>query len=426
MSINEKLFKRAAKLMPGGVSSPVRAFRSVGGTPVFIKKGKGAYIFDEEGKEYIDFVGSWGPLIAGHANPRIIKKLQEVIEEGTSFGASTIREIELAEIIVNTVSSIEMIRFVNSGTEATMSAIRLARGYTGRKEIVKFNGCYHGHSDGLLVKAGSGATTLGIPDSPGVPDEIAKLTIPAEFNDNEGIKEIFRQRGEKIAAVIVEPVAGNMGVIPPEPGFLQKIQSLCNKSGALFILDEVMTGFRVARGGAQELFGLTPDITCLGKIIGGGLPVGAYGGRKEIMSKVAPLGPVYQAGTLSGNPLAIAAGIEMMKIIAETDFYESLEKKAALFSEILIPEIEKNSWKLCLQRVGSMATLFFTEGPVKNYSDATSANKDAFREFFRFLMNKGIYFPPSPYEAFFVSSAHTEKDILKTIEIILSFSYKYY
>ncbi|MFC1850136.1 glutamate-1-semialdehyde 2,1-aminomutase [candidate division CSSED10-310 bacterium] len=426
MTNNTELFTKAKQLMPGGVSSPVRAFKSVGGTPRFIKSGQGSAIYDEEGHRYIDFIGSWGPLILGHAHPKIVKAIQETAARGTSFGAPTAKETMLAQDIVDFVPSIEKVRFVNSGTEATMSALRLARGFTGRKEIVKFAGCYHGHSDGLLIKAGSGATTLGVPDSAGVPAEITQLTVPAVFNDPEGLETIFKQRGESIAAVIIEPVAGNMGVIPPAPGFLEKTRDLCSHYGSLLIFDEVMSGFRVDRGGAQELYGVTPDLTCLGKIIGGGLPVGAYGGKNEIMEFVAPAGPVYQAGTLSGNPLAITAGHETLKIINTPGFYEKLEQKILLFDQALLPEIKKHKWKLCFQRVGSMATLFFRAGPVNTYTDALQADTTLFKKFHQYLLKEGIYFPPSQFEAFFISAAHTTAEIEKTIEILLDYCYKNY
>lgn len=420
---NEALFHRAQQVMPGGVSSPVRAFRSVGGTPRFFVSGSGSRIVDVEGKEYIDFVGSWGPLILGHAHPAVVSAICNAAAKGTSFGAPTPSETRLAEMIIAVVPSIEKIRFVNSGTEATMSALRLARGFTGRKLIVKFNGCYHGHADSLLIQAGSGATTLGIPDSAGIPAELTHLTIPAEFNDSDAIIDIFRTRGRDIAAVIVEPVAGNMGVIPPRPGFLETLRRLCSEYDALLIFDEVMTGFRVARGCAQKLYGITPDLTCFGKVIGGGLPVGAYGGRREIMSMVSPEGPVYQAGTLSGNPIAIAAGLATFSLISEPGFYRELENKCSRFESLLDEELKRNKLPARLQRVGSMATLFFCDKPVWNYTEAKTADIKAFNKLFHFLLDNGFSMPPSQFEAFFISAAHGDDDLAALSKAIGSFGH---
>lgn len=426
MTIHNELFERAQKSMPGGVSSPVRAFKSVGGTPIFMKRGDGPYLYDESGKEFIDFVGSWGPLILGHSHPKVVAALSETIKNGTSFGTVTKNEILLAELLIELVPSLEKVRLVNSGTEATMSAIRLARGFTGKDKIVKFTGNYHGHSDGLLIKAGSGATTLGIPDSPGVPPDIAKLTVPADFNDCEGLKNIFAKEAENLAAVIIEPVAGNMGVIPPQPGFLETMRELCSNHNVILIFDEVMTGFRVAKGGAQEKFNIRPDLTCLGKVIGGGLPVGAYGGRADIMEHIAPAGPIYQAGTLSGNPLAVAAGITTLQLINEKGFYENLEKKCHRFEMEIQEKIRQNNWPLFFQRVGTMATLFFNPRPVTNYAEAMQCDTAAFAKFFHHLIEHGIYYPPSQFEAFFISAAHTDPMLDRMVAIVNDYCYKYF
>ena len=411
-----ELFKEAQKLIPGGVNSPVRAFKSVGLNPVFIKSGSGAKIYDEDGNEYIDYVGSWGPLILGHRHPRVVEALERCLSDvGTSFGAPTGMETVLAAMVAAAVPSVEMLRLVNSGTEATMSALRLARGYTGRNKIVKFEGCYHGHADFLLIKAGSGALTLGIPTSPGIPAGSAANTIIAGFNDLENLAEVFKLEGEDIAAVIVEPVAGNMGVIPPAPGFLEGLRSLTTRYGSVLIFDEVMTGFRVSYGGAQQLYGITPDLTCLGKVIGGGLPVGAYGGRREIMECVAPAGAVYQAGTLSGNPLAVAAGIATLEILNQPGIYEELEQKAASLEQGLREAALTNGVEVSLNRVGSMLCAFFTGGSVNDYVTACSSNTSYFSAFFKSMLEQGVYLAPSQFEAAFVSLAHGEKEIEQTL-----------
>jgi glutamate-1-semialdehyde 2,1-aminomutase len=406
---SEELFRRAQELIPGGVNSPVRAFRSVGGNPVFIARGQGSHIFDADGNEYIDYVGSWGPLLLGHRHPAILAALERALTIGTSFGAPTEQEIELAEAICEAVPSIQMVRLVNSGTEATMSAIRVARGFTGRDLIVKFEGCYHGHVDSLLVKAGSGLATLGIADTQGVPKAFCDTTIALPFNSPEAVEEAFRAHGDHIAAVIVEPVVGNMGCVPPLPGYLQMLREVTQRCGALLILDEVMTGFRVAFGGAQQRYGIVPDLTTLGKVIGGGLPVGAYGGRKDIMSKVAPAGPVYQAGTLSGNPLAVAAGLAMLRHLkAHPEIYEQLETRAAALCATVPADVTVN-------RVGSMFTFFFTSGPVTDWESAKRSDTARFGRFFRAILDRGIYLAPSQFEAAFLSAAHSEEDIASTV-----------
>lgn len=412
---SEALFARAQKYIPGGVNSPVRAFRSVGGMPRFIARGQGSRIYDVDGNEYIDYIGSWGPLLTGHRPQPVMESIAAVLELGTSFGAPTGREVELAELIVDAVPSIEMVRLVNSGTEACMSAIRLARGFTGRDLTVKFEGCYHGHVDSLLVKAGSGVATLSLPDTAGVPKAFSDTTIALPFNDLDRIETAFREAGDRIASVIVEPVVGNMGCVPPAPGFLEGLRGITAKYGALLIFDEVMTGFRLARGGAQQLFNIQPDLTTLGKIIGAGLPIAAYGGRADVMSKVAPIGPVYQAGTLSGNPLAVTAGIAMLRHIEEhPEIYDTLEKSTAAIAS-------KPPAAACVNRVGSMATFFFQSGPVRNYEDAKRSSTQEFGRFFHHLLERGIYFPPSQFEAFFVSSAHTPEDIAYTRQAIADF-----
>ncbi|GAB4367632.1 MAG: glutamate-1-semialdehyde 2,1-aminomutase [Calditrichia bacterium] len=413
---SRNLFTRAQKVIPGGVNSPVRAFKSVGTSPLFLTHGKGSKIYDVDGNEYIDYVGSWGPLILGYSHPTVVEALQKEVEKATSFGAPTELEVELAELIVEMVPSIEMVRLVNSGTEATMSAIRLARGYTGRDKIVKFVGCYHGHGDSFLIQAGSGATTLGVPNSPGVTRGTISDTLLADFNDIASVETLFRKFGEEIAAVILEPVAGNMGVIPPEPGFLEGLRRLTSQHGSLLIFDEVMTGFRVARGGAQELYGVMPDLTTLGKIIGGGLPVGAYGGKREIMEQVAPVGAVYQAGTLSGNPLAVRAGLETLKLVNQAGFYEKLEESARILDSGIRENIRKVGAPLFTTRVGSMSCLFFTDGPVKDYASATRSDTERFGAYFRAMLQKGIYLAPSQFEAAFISAAHTEEELNKTID----------
>ena len=414
-SRSEDLFARAQRLIPGGVNSPVRAFRGVGGTPPFIVRGEGSRIFDADGNEYIDYVGSWGPLILGHCFPPVIEALREVLAVGTSFGAPTEREVELAELIRECVPSVEMVRLVNSGTEATMSALRVARGFTGRDLTVKFEGCYHGHVDSLLVKAGSGMATLGIADTAGVPEAFAATTIALPFNSAEAVETAFRERGSQIAAVIVEPVVGNMGCVPPAPGFLEALRDITARHGALLIFDEVMTGFRLALGGAQERFGIRPDLTTLGKIVGGGLPLAAYGGRAEIMAKVAPTGPIYQAGTLSGNPLAVSAGIAMLRYLkAHLQLYQILEQRTAQLTANVPAGITVN-------RVGSMFTLFFTPGPVTGWESAKRSDTGRFRQFFHWMLEHGIYLAPSQFEAGFVSAAHSEQDIARTTEAARQF-----
>jgi glutamate-1-semialdehyde 2,1-aminomutase len=412
-AVSEKIFEKAQKLIPGGVNSPVRAFRSVGLTPAFIARGEGSHIFDVDGNEYIDYVGSWGPLLLGHRHPVILAAIEEALKTGTSFGAPTEREVDLAEVICEAVPSIEMVRLVNSGTEATMSAIRVARGYTGRDFIVKFEGCYHGHVDSLLVKAGSGVATLGLPDSPGVPKSFSDTTLAIPFNSIEALERAFRAHGQRIAAAIVEPVVGNMGCVPPQPGFLEALRDITARHGALLIFDEVMTGFRVAFGGAQQIYGIRPDLTTLGKVIGGGLPIGAYGGRRDIMSGVAPAGPIYQAGTLSGNPLAVGAGLAMLRYLkSHPETYTQLEARtAAICSGAATRGITVN-------RAGSMFTLFFTDRPVTDYASAKTSDTARFAKFFGLMLERGIYLPPSQFEAAFVSAAHTEQDVRKTVDAV--------
>ena len=412
-SINE--FKRAQESIPGGVNSPVRAFKSVQGDPVFIKKAKGSRITDIDGNEYIDFVGSWGPMILGHADERVINAIQTAAISGTSYGAPTIAETELAELIKKMVPSMELIRMVNSGTEATMSALRLARGFTGRDLVIKFQGCYHGHADSFLIKAGSGALTLGYPDSPGVTQGTAKDTIIAQYNDLSTVEEIFKAKGDQVAAIIVEPVPANMGVFLPEPGFLEGLREISFKYGALLIFDEVISGFRLAKGGAQEYYSVIPDITALGKIIGGGLPVGAYGGKRGIMNKLAPIGPVYQAGTLAGNPLAMSAGLETLKIIDETPgFYSDLDKKGALIEKGLLENLHDTGIPGIVNRIGSLMTLFFTEEKkVNSYETAVKSDTVRYARYFKLALENGIYLAPSQFEAAFVSYAHTDDDIKK-------------
>jgi len=407
---SEAAFERAQKAIPGGVNSPVRAYRGVGGNPPFIARGQGSHIFDIDGNEYIDYVGSWGPLLLGHRHPAIVEAVREALETGTSFGAPTEREIDLAEAIREAVPSMEMVRLVNSGTEATMSAIRVARGFTGRDLTVKFEGCYHGHVDSLLVKAGSGLATLGIADTQGVPKGFTDTTVALPFNSVDAVEAAFRVHGERIASVIVEPVVGNMGCVPPRPGFLEALREITARYGALLILDEVMTGFRVAYGGAQARFGIRPDMTTLGKVIGGGLPIGAYGGRADIMSRVAPVGPVYQAGTLSGNPLAVAAGLAMLRYLkAHPEVYSELETKSAAIVDAAPAGITVN-------RVGAMFTWFFTDQPVTDWDSAKLADTGKFAAFHRSMLEQGIYLPPSQFEAAFVSAAHTDEDIRRTRE----------
>jgi glutamate-1-semialdehyde 2,1-aminomutase len=417
-----KEFERAKKSIPGGVNSPARAFKSVGGNPVFIDSAKGSVIRDIDGNEYIDYVSSWGPMIIGHAHEKVIQAINDAAGRGTSFGAPTVSETEMALLISEMKPSMEVTRMVNSGTEATMSALRLARGYTGRDKFLKFEGCYHGHADSFLIKAGSGALTLGLPDSPGVTAGTSMDTLVASFNDMESVALAFENHGDEIAAVIIEPVVGNMGVVIPADNFLLKLREITRKYGALLIFDEVMTGFRLARGGAQEYFGVTPDITTLGKIIGGGLPVGAYGGSREIMEKLAPAGPVYQAGTLSGNPLAMAAGLATLKIINETPgFHKDLEEKSARLERGLLDNIKQTGVDAVVNRVGSMITLFFTGLPeVKSFKDAEKSDTAKFGMYFRSMLEQGIYLPPSQFEAAFVSAAITEDEIEKTVQASLT------
>ncbi|MCX7913763.1 MAG: glutamate-1-semialdehyde 2,1-aminomutase [Thermodesulfovibrionales bacterium] len=410
------LYKKALELMPAGVNSPVRAFKAVNSSPLFIKRGKGSKIYDVDGNEYIDYVLSWGPLILGHAHPSIVKALKRALEAGTSFGAPTSLEIQLAKLIMEFFPSIEKVRMVNSGTEATMSAIRVARGYTKRDKIIKFEGCYHGHFDGLLVKAGSGAATFGVPDSAGVPTSYAKETITLPFNDVKTFKEVIEKEGDSIACVIVEPVIGNMGCILPIEGFLETLREETKKFGIVLIFDEVMTGFRVSRGGAQEYYGITPDLTCLGKVIGGGLPVGAYGGKREIMEMVAPEGPVYQAGTLSGNPIAVTAGIETLKVLSRRDTYEKLEEKMELLEEGLKESATKAGVKTKFYRIGTMFCTYFVDVEVTDYMTAKRADTEKFRKFFLGMLNKGVYLAPSQFEAGFISVAHSKRDITYTID----------
>ena len=406
--------RRAESVLPGGVNSPVRAFRAVGGEAPYVARAEGAYLFDIEGKKYIDFVGSWGPMILGHAHADVIAAVKAAADSGLSFGASTVAEVELAELVASRFPSVEMLRCVSSGTEATMSALRVARGFTNRDIIVKFDGNYHGHSDCLLVQAGSGAATFGSPDSAGVPADVVKNTVSARYNDIAGLKKLFSERGENIAAVIVEPVAGNMGCVPPIPGFLEAIVELCTAHGAVSIFDEVMTGCRLSLSGAQGRYGLKPDLTCLGKIVGGGLPLAIYGGRRTIMEKIAPLGPVYQAGTLSGNPLSVAAAIATLQRLDDA-VYAQLEERGAQLEAGLSEQIERTGLDACVQRVGSMITLFFRQGPITSWDDAKTCDTQAFARFHRSLTSQGVYFPPAQFEAAFISYAHTERDITDTL-----------
>jgi glutamate-1-semialdehyde 2,1-aminomutase len=411
MTLHEELFHRARRVIPGGVNSPVRAFGAVGGTPVFLREGRGARVVDVAGREYVDLMGSWGPLILGHAHPEVVEAVTRAARLGTSFGAPTPAEVELAELVVERMPSVEQVRLVNSGTEAGMSSIRLARGYTGRPLIVKFEGCYHGHGDSFLIRAGSGALTFGAPSSPGVPEAAAALTLVARFNDLESVRQLVAGRPGEVAAVIVEPVAGNMGTVPPRPGFLEGLRDLCQENGALLIFDEVITGFRVARGGAQERYGVLPDLTVMGKVIGGGLPVGAFGGRREILEKLAPSGPVYQAGTLSGNPLATAAGLATLKVLGRAGAYEELEEKGSRLEDALRGAAAGCRLPLTIQRVGSMMTLFFVNGPVEGLDSLKEVRTDVYGKFFHGMLRRGVCLPPSQYEAFFVSLAHTGEDI---------------
>ena len=411
---SEELFSKAIELIPGGVNSPVRAFRGVGGTPRFIKSARGATITDVDGRTYIDYVGSWGPMILGHADEEVVAALQEVAARGTSFGAPTELEVNLAEEVVAAVPSIEMVRMVSSGTEATMSAIRLARGVTRRTKLLKFEGCYHGHGDSLLVKAGSGVATLGLPDSPGVPATLAENTLTVPFNDTAALERVFAEHTD-IACVIIEPVVGNMGCVPPQPGYLEAVRKLTKANGTLLIFDEVMTGFRLARGGAQELYGITPDITTLGKIIGGGLPVGAYGGSREVMNHIAPAGPIYQAGTLSGNPLSMTAGLVTLRRLRDNSVYEQLETASRKLCEGLSAAAREARIETTTNRVGSMWTSFFTDQPVSNWETANQSNREQYAKFFHAMREEGVYLAPSQFEAAFVSLAHSDEIIEQTI-----------
>jgi glutamate-1-semialdehyde 2,1-aminomutase len=413
---SEELFAAARRVIPGGVNSPVRAFRAVGGQPLFVERGKGPYLFDADGQRYVDYVLSWGPLILGHAHPLVVEALQRAAERGTSYGAPTELETELAERVIAAMPAVEMVRFVNSGTEATMSALRLARAYTGREKILKFEGCYHGHADFLLVRAGSGVATFGLPDSPGVPRGTAQDTLTAPYNDLQAVEEIFTLHGNEIAAVIVEPVAGNMGIVPPLPGFLAGLRQVTETHDALLIFDEVMTGFRVAYGGAQALYGVRPDLTTLGKVIGGGLPVGAYAGRREIMEQVAPAGAMYQAGTLSGNPLAMTAGIETLKVLQEPGTFEAIVQKTDRLAEGIGKAAREAGVEVTQTKVGTMFSTFFTPDAVIDYESAKRADSERFARFFRAMLERGVYLAPSQFEAGFTSLAHTDEAIEHTLE----------
>ena len=415
MSRSEQLFKRASQSIAGGVNSPVRAFRAVGGTPVFFSRAEGPYLYDADGKQYIDYIGSWGPMIAGHANPRVLQAVRDAIENGLSFGAPTAIETEMAELVKSFFPSMERLRFCSSGTEATMSAIRLARGFTGRDTIVKFEGCYHGHSDSLLVKAGSGALTFGVPSSPGVPADLAKHTMNLPFNDLTAATKFFEKQGDSIACVIIEPITGNMNMILPQPGYLEGLRALCDQYGVVLIFDEVMTGFRVAMGGAQALTGIRPDLTSLGKIIGGGMPVGAFGGRQDIMDMLAPLGPVYQAGTLSGNPVAMAAGIATLSELSQPGFYDALNAATERFVSGMVSVASDAGVSIQGVSRGGMFGLFFADQPVNSFAEVTACDEEVFKRFFHLMLNRGIYLAPSMYEAGFVSSKHSESVISTTL-----------
>ncbi|MFC0267094.1 glutamate-1-semialdehyde 2,1-aminomutase [Kushneria aurantia] len=417
MPTSETLFARAGKRIPGGVNSPVRAFKGMGRAPLFISRARGPYLFDVEGQRYIDYVGSWGPMITGHADPDVLSAVRDRLEDGLSFGTPTAVETDMAELICEIMPSIDMVRMTNSGTEATMSAVRLARGYTGRDKIVKFEGNYHGHVDSLLVKAGSGALTHGEPSSPGVPASLAEHTITLSHNDSDGVRRCFEEMGDEIACIIVEPVAGNMNCIPPEPGFLDTLREVCDQSGAVLIFDEVMTGFRVALGGAQAFYDVTPDLTCLGKIVGAGMPVGAFGGKRDIMAHLSPLGPVYQAGTLAGNPLAMAAGIALLRKIRQPDFHTRLAERVATLCDGLEQRAAAAGVPLITQRAGGMFGVFFTEqSSVSDFETVTQCNVERFRRFFTAMLDHGVYMAPSPFEAGFMSSAHSDEEIAATLE----------
>jgi len=416
MKQSESLFARAKRHIPGGVNSPVRAFRAVGGDPVFFARGEGPYLVDADNRRYVDYVGSWGPMIAGHAHPQVVRAVQEAAAAGLGFGAPTVIETQMADTLCTLMPALEQVRMVNSGTEATMSAIRLARGFTNRDAIVKFEGCYHGHADSLLVKAGSGALTLGVPTSPGVPADLAAHTLTLDYNDSEQVEGVFAEMGDRIAAVIVEPVAGNMNCVPPQPEFLPALRRCCDAHGSLLIFDEVMTGFRVALGGAQALYGVRPDLTTLGKIIGGGLPVGAFGGRADVMAHIAPLGPVYQAGTLSGNPIAMAAGLANLRLVQEPGFYDRLDTSARRLTAGMVERARAAGIPLTANQVGGMFGLFFTEQePVSNFSQVMACDQDRFTQFFHAMLREGVYLAPSAFEAGFVSSAHDEAAIDATL-----------
>jgi glutamate-1-semialdehyde 2,1-aminomutase len=412
---SSSLFQQAKLSIPGGVNSPVRAFKSVGADPLFIQKASGDRIIDEDGNSFIDYVGSWGPMIVGHCHPQVVEAVKRAMDNGASFGAPTKLEITLANMVIDAVPSIEMVRMVSSGTEATMSAIRLARGYTGRDKILKFSGCYHGHADALLVKAGSGAATFGVPDSPGVPADFAKHTLTGEYNSLESVHSLVAENKGDIACIIVEPVAGNMGTVPPREGFLEGLREICTNEGIILIFDEVMSGFRVAYGGAQELFGITPDMTTLGKIIGGGLPVGAFGGKRDIMEKLSPSGGVYQAGTLSGNPLAMSAGIATLNLLQEPGFYKKLEEKSKIIADGIAKAAQDAGYPIYSTRVGSMFCAFFSKSPVYDWPSASQCDTKAFAKYFLAMLNEGIYLAPSQFETAFVSAAHTDADIEKTL-----------
>ncbi|MDF2455903.1 MAG: glutamate-semialdehyde aminotransferase [Cytophagaceae bacterium] len=416
-AISEELFKRASAVIPGGVNSPVRAFKAVGGNPVFMKSAKGPYLIDEDGNQYLDFINSWGPMILGHAAPVVVEAVQKVLNDSFSFGAPTRREVEMAELIVSIVPSVEVVRMVNSGTEATMSAVRLARGYTGKDKIIKFEGCYHGHGDSFLIAAGSGAITHGAPDSPGVTQGVANDTLTVAYNDLSAVEQSVLENKNKIAAIIIEPVVGNMGCVPPSPGFLEGLRKICDREGIVLIFDEVMTGFRLSLGGAQELYGVRPDLTTMGKIIGGGMPVGAYGGKKEIMQQVAPAGKVYQAGTLSGNPIAMAAGIAMLTHLKNTpSVYQTIEKTSADICEGILGYIKEKNLPCSINRVGSMWTLFFTDQPVIDFNTAKTSDLAKFGQFFRSMLERGVYLAPSQYESLFVSAAITQEQAAQVVQ----------